>query len=227
MDEQRDLEFAKYKWPLLALWVSIGLHGALLALVKIAPPRAALTPYTIDARLAPARPTHEAPLYLPDLKSPAIEEVLAYAPPPPAPLLESSALPAETSPAPLFESSPLPPAETPPVPQIEIPLAVDLHYYPARELDITPVGNLPEPVLPETLSGKVRYRLKIEADGRVSEVEPISVELPAGDETAAVMASIADMIRATHFSPGIKHGRPVRSVVLYELLINPVVVSRP
>ena len=212
MDEQRDLEFAKYKWPLLALWVSIGLHGALLALVKIAPPRAALTPYTIDARLVPARPTHEAPLYLPDLKSPAIEEVLAYAPPPPSPLLESSALP---------------PVETPAVPQIEIPLAVDSHYYPARELDITPVGNLPEPVLPETLSGKVRYRLKIEADGRVSDVEPISVELPAGNETAAVVASIADMIRATHFSPGIKQGRPVRSVVLYELLISPVLVSRP
>ena len=201
------------KWPIAALWISIGLHGALIALVKIVPPRETLATHTIEARLMPTPQTRELPLYLPDLTSPAIDEVLAYAPPPASPVV----------------NQPLPPPVTQatPLPQIEIPLAVDLQYYSARELDITPMGNLPDPVLPETLSGKVRYQLKIEADGRVSDVEVISAELPPGDETTTALANTEALLRATRFRPGMKQGRAVRAVVVYELVINPAVVSRP
>lgn len=213
MMKQRDNNFvAKYKWPLLALWISMGLHGALIALVKIVPPRETLATHTIEARLMPASQTREVPLYLPDLKFPAIDEVLAYVPP---------TSPAESQPL------PLPASQETPIPQIEIPLAVDLHYYGARELDITPIGNLPNPVLPDTLSGKVKYQLKIEADGRVSEVEVISVDLPNDSDTAAVLDNTEALIRNTRFRPGMKQGRAVRAVVVYELVINPAVVSRP
>lgn len=212
MNERRDFVFDNYKWPLLALWISIGLHGALIALVKIAPPRETRATPTIEARLMPASQTREVPLYLPDLKSPMIDEVLAYAPPPASPVLSPP-------------SSPPPPQEMP-IPQIEIPLAVDLHYYSARELDITPIGNLPDPVLPDTVSGKVKYQLKIEADGRVSDVEVISVELPNGSDTATALANTEALIRKTRFHPGMKQGRAVRAVVVYELVINPAESQR-
>lgn len=213
MKKPRIDDVEKYKWPLLALWISVGLHGALIALVKIVPPRETLATHTIEARLMPIPQTREVPLYLPDLPSPAIEEILAYAPPPASPVVN--------------ELLPPPVTQETPIPQIEIPLAVDLNYYSARELDITPVGNLPDPVLPEALSGKVKYQLKIEADGRVSDVVVLSADLPNGDETAAALANTEASIRATRFRPGMKQGRAVRAVVVYELVINPAVASPP
>lgn len=213
MNKRRDFVFDKYKWPLLALWISMGLHGALIALVKMVPPQASPAAHTIEARLMPASQTREVPLYLPELHSPAIDEVLAYAPPPASPVVN--------------QPSPPPPTWETPIPQIEIPLAVDLHYYSARELDITPIGNLPDPVLPETLSGKVKYQLKIEEDGRVSDVEVISADLPNGGDAATALANTEALIRKTRFRPGMKQGRAVRAVVVYELVINPAVSSRP
>lgn len=208
MNERRDSDFDKYKWPLLALWISLGLHGALIALVRIVPPNEIMAAHTIEARLMPIPPAREVPLYLPELRSPALDDVLAYAPPPSTPTL--------------VQQPPTPPTPASPIPQIEIPLAVDLHYYSARELDITPSGSLPDPVLPETLSGKVKYQVKIEEDGRVSDVEVISVELANGDDAAA-LANTEALLRATRFQPGMKNGRPVRAIVVYELTINPVV----
>lgn len=207
MNERRDFDFGKYKWPLLALWISLGLHGALIALVRIVPPKEIMAAHTIDARLMPAPPAREVPLYLPEPGSPALDDVLAYAPPPATPTL--------------IQQSPAPPTPASPIPQIDIPLAVDLHYYSARELDVTPSGNLPDPVLPEMLSGKVKYQVKIEEDGRVSDVEVISVELANGGDAAA-LANTEALLRATRFRPGMKNGRPVRAVVVYELVINPV-----
>lgn len=208
MNERRDSDFDKYKWPLLALWISLGLHGALIALVRIVPPRETLAAHTIEARLMPTPPASDVPLYLPELRSPALDGVLAYAPPPATPDLT--------------QQPPTPPPPASPIPQIEIPLAVDLHYYSARELDITPSGNLPDPVLPETLSGRVKYQVKIEEDGRVSDVAVISVELANGGDAAA-LANTEALLRATRFRPGMKNGRPVRAIVIYELTINPVV----
>lgn len=212
MSGQRATDFDKYKWPLLALWISLGLHGALIALVKIVPPREHSASYTIEARLMPAKPTHEVPLYLPDLKAPVLDEMLAYAPPP---------MPATEPPAP--DVTPPPKAST--MPQIEVPLAVDLHYYRARELDIVPSGDIPDPVVPETHSGKIRYEIKIEEDGRVSDVNVISAELVPDSDSAVLDASEA-ALRATRFKPGLKQGRPVRALVIYELVINPAEPDR-
>lgn len=212
MNRQCGADFHKHKWPLLALWISIGLHGALIALVKIVPHHARLSVNTIEARLMPRTAAHPVPLYLPELKSFAVDDALAYAPALPAPEVEQQ------------PSSPTQQASL--LPQIEMPLAVDLHYYSARELDVTPRGLIPDPVLPNTLSGKIKYQVKIEEDGRVSAVDVMSVELTAGAD-AAVVASTEALLRATRFKPGMKHGRPVRALVVYELVINAAEPQRP
>lgn len=207
MNGQRGLDFSKLAWPLLALWISIGLHGALIALVKIVPPPAAIG-NTIEARLMPKTMPRDVPLYLTELAAPAPDEMLSYAPPPPS---------ATETPAQDLSATP----QASPLPQIEVPLAVDLHYYSARELDTVPNGELPDPVLPETLTGKIRYELKIEPNGRVSDVNVISVDL-APDSDSTVLAATEAALRATHFTPGMRNGRPVRAVVVYELIINSV-----
>lgn len=203
----------RYKWPLVALWISIGLHVALIALVKIVPPPAVQIGHTLEARLMPAAQPSDVPLYLPELAASTLDEVLAYAPPP---------VPASETPAQDTGT----PEQASPIPQIEIPLAVDLHYYRARELDVVPNGELPDPVVPETLTGKIRYELKIEPDGRVSDVEVVSVDLVPGSDSA-VLAATEATLRATRFKPGMKNGRPVRAIVVYELVINPVPQPQP
>lgn len=207
MIRQRGSDLRKLTGPLLALWISIGLHAVLIALVQIVPPPAVSIGTTIEARLMPKTVPRDVPLYLPELAAPELGEILAYAPPP-----------MQAAEAPANELTPSPqPSSTP---QIEIPLAVDLHYYSARELDIMPSGDLPEPVLPEKLSGKIKYEVKIEEDGRVSDVDVMSVEL-VPDTDSAVLATTEAALRATRFKPGVKQGRPVRALVIYELVINP------
>lgn len=205
MNKQRGADFDKHKWPLLAFWISLGLHGALIALIKIVPPQEGRAVNTIEARLMPIGQMRDVPLYLPDLKSPALDDALAYAPPP----------------APAQQSPPTPPTQAASIPQIEMPLSVDLHYYSARELDVMPSGNIGEPALPETLSGKIKYQIKIEEDGRVSDVDVMSVELSDNTDTDA-LASTEALLRATRFKPAMKNGRPVRALVVYVLTINPV-----
>lgn len=207
MIRQRGSDSGRLAGPLLALWISIGLHAALIALVQIVPPPDVSIGTTIEARLMPKTAPRDVPLYLPDLAAPELDEILAYAPPPTPP--------AET---PAHDLTP--PPQPMPIPLIEVPLAVDLNYYSARELDIIPSGDIPDPVLPEKVSGKIKYEVKIEEDGRVSDVDVMSVEL-VPDTDSAVLATTEAALRATRFKPGIKQGRPVRSLVIYELIINP------
>lgn len=213
VNARRDSDFDKYKWPVLALWISLGLHGALIALVKIVPPREGNAIHTIEARLMPVSHMRDVPLYLPDLKSPALGDVLAYALQP-APL------------DPVQQPLSTQPTQTSPIPQIEMPLAVDLHYYNARELDVMPNGSIPEPGLPARLSGRIKYQIKIEEDGRVSDVDVLSVEL-MGDADSVALTNTKALLRATRFTPAMKNGRPVRAMVVYELVIEPVIPTRP
>lgn len=201
---------AHFKWPIAALWISLGLHGALIAWVRIAPPPTVASRGSIQARLvslpaAPARLT-------PGIESPETLPVTVPDTPPVA---------VETFPAePVTEGPPLPSPPEPVIPRLEIPLAVDLHYYTARELDQTPQGNIPEPVFPDALSGRIRFEVKIEEDGRVSEVTVMQTEPPDIFDGEALKNAI-EALRMTQFTPAIKNARPVRAVVIYELTINP------
>lgn len=196
----------KMQWPLAALWISLGLHGALLALVQIAPPPAGGAGI-IEARLILDQPRQQPHLLTPSLKT---DETLAVEPEPVMP---------DTRVEPTFEPEPNATSALPDTPAprggLEIPLSVDLTYYSARELDETPRGNIPDPVLSSALPGRVKLRAKVEENGQVSAVEVVASEPPGVFDNAAL-----DAFKRTHFKPGIRNGRPVRSLIDYELTIN-------
>lgn len=203
----------KLKWPLAALWISLGLHGALIALVHIAPPPAGVEGGVIEARLVAVPPPLAAAQLTPSIET---DETIALD------------VPDEDKPVDPVEapSTPPPAAQTPPasppseIPRLEIPIAVDLNYYEARELDRTPRGQIPDPVLPESVSGRIRFQVKIEESGQVSEVEVLESDPPDRFDRSALEIA-REALRATRFTPGIKNGRPVRAQVIYELTINP------
>jgi len=205
----------KIKWPLVALWISLGLHGVLLALVHVAPRPTGTGKGTIEARLVFSQASG-VPADTPEIQ-PA--ETLDVAPAEPVPRDK------ETPPVALStELPPSPPSfapHEPAIPRLEIPLSVDLNYYPARELDQTPQGEIPDPEFPDTVAGKIKFQLKIEESGRVSEVNVISAE-PSDIFVTAVLDRATEALLATQFQPGIKNGRPVRALVIYELTIAPV-----
>lgn len=203
-----------FKWPMAALWISLGLHGALIAWVHIAPPPSAASRGSIQARLV-SLPAAPAPARLtPSIDSP---ETL------PVTIADTPPVVVEVPPVePVIESPPPPPSPPEPlIPRLEIPLAIDLRYYTARELDQTPNGNIPEPVFPDALSGRIRFEVKIEEDGRVSAVTVMQSE-PADIFDGETLDNAIDALRMTRFTPAIKNARPVRAVLIYELTINPV-----
>lgn len=219
--------------PLAAAWISLGLHAALIALVQVAPPASTFTAESvIEARLlaspvalpetaplsaeaeAPDEAPEETPLLAPSEQADPLPVVPPPAEPPPVAAPPPAAPPAEPGPA------AEPPAEAPPAPAA-ITSSVDLTYYSARDLDLQPralreiVPDYPPDADRRRLSGKVRLQLKLEADGRVSEIAVVSAE-PAEvfDESAL------EAFRDARFAPAQKRGRPVRAVVLIEVLYD-------
>jgi len=223
----------KLQRPLAAVWISLGLHAAVIALVQVVPPTAmGVGEPVIEARLVP---THVAAPSVPDPlpATPAVDT----AEPEPVPMLapsemdealpvtESEAPPASPSepPAVVAPAAPPAPAAAPPsvpepVPAATMTSAVDLTYYSARDLDVHPralreiVPEYPAEADRQRLSGTVRLQLKLEADGRVSDVEVVSASPPGRFEDSAVRA-----FRDARFAPAQKNGRPVRARVLIEV----------
>jgi protein TonB len=221
--------------PLVAVWISLGVHAALIALVQVAPPASlSLGEPVIEARLVSppaAPPAAETPLPAPEVKTP--DE-----PPETVPLLAPSetakALPVATPPVELTEPAPPAAAALPaesfavaqpdsapaaaPVPVATITSAVDLTYYSARDLDVHPralreiVPDYPRDADRRRLSGKVRLQLKLEADGRISDIEVVSAKPPGVFDESAIRA-----FRDARFAPAQKGGRPVRALVLIEV----------
>lgn len=200
--------------PLAAVWISLALHGALVALIQVAPPVSPGAGYTIEARLADAQPA-------PAALQPA--EPMAEAEPvmpvqggeqaaPPAP---AAPLPMPTPPA---EPRPAEPAAAEPAPAGALHSAVDLTYYPARELDTQPRAlqaispEYPAEAARQRQSGTVRLQLKLEADGRVVDASVVDATPPGVFEDSALRA-----FRAARFAPARKDGRPVRALILIEV----------
>ena len=204
----------KLKWPLAALWISLGLHGALIAWVQIAPPPSVRRGGTLEARLVSAPQTVTPPHLESSVKS---AETLPIE-------IRKSEPKAEPQAAAVAEPSTAAPVSPSPseaeIPRLEIPVAVDLNYYTSLELDQRPDGEIPEPALPAALSGRIKFQVKIEESGRVSDVEVLASE-PVGAFDAAALEAASEALRAAHFKPGVKKGQPVRAMVIYELTINP------
>ena len=225
--------------PLAAAWISLALHAAVIALVQVAPPATTRPAESvIEARLVsthavppaettpPRAPEAEAPAArpkaVPRLAPSEMAEALPVAEPvapPPAQPAPPVAMPPPAVPAPAV---PQPAAAPPPVaPVATITSSVDLTFYSARDLDVQPrtlreiVPEYPPGADRQRLSGKVRLQLKLEADGRVSDVEIVHAVPPDVFNESAIRA-----IRDARFSPAQRNGRPVRAQVLIEVVYD-------
>lgn len=225
---------ARLRRPLAAVWISLGLHAALIALVQVAPPPALrVGEPAIEVWLLPA-PAAE----VPPVPVAATPPVPADAPPPPrlephpateavpvAPSEPAAVPPAAEAPAePQADASAVGPTVLPaaaPAPALAITSAVDLTYYSARELDVQPralreiVPDYPADADRQRLSGKVRLQLRLEVDGRISGIEVVSAS-PAG----VFDASALEAFRDARFAPAQKNGRPVRARVVIEVVYD-------
>lgn len=224
--------------PLAAAWISLGLHVAVIALVQVGPPSATNPAESvIEARLVsthaapsavdvpplaseevdePDETPKEVPLLAPSEAAEAlpVAEPVTPRPPEKAPAPQPAASPAAATPSPVAP----PAAAATAAPAAAISSAVDLTYYSAREVDVQakPMRDFdlkyPEVADRKRLSGKVRLRLKIEADGRVSNIEFISATHPDLYDESKLKA-ILDM----PFDPAQKNGRPVRELYVIEV----------
>jgi len=246
---------------LTAVWLSLGLHGALIGLIQLAPPAPSPSSVVIEARLetrepravlvSEAQPAVEAakpepepvpvpepapalvpepkpepepkPKVLPEPKTITTQADLAD--PEPAKVKVASAPPeADPLPSPPAASVPLvvsplaPTAKDSPRSLVQIPTAVDLAYYSAREVDVLPRAlreirpDYPPEADRRRLSGSVKLQIKLEADGRVSDIEVVESTPPGMFDESALAA-----FRQARFSPAQRNGRPVRARILIEV----------
>jgi len=223
--------------PLAAAWISLGLHAAVIALVQVAPPGTANPAESvIEARLVSthdAPPAAETPLRVPEAETP---EDASKAVPLLAPSETAAALPvaepvaaqpappvAKPQPADAAPAVPQPAAAPPAAaaPTMAITSSVDLTFYSARDLDVQPralreiVPDYPPGADRQRLSGKVRLQLKLEADGRVSDLEIVHADPPDVFNESTIRA-----FRDARFAPAQKNGRPVRAQVLIEVVYD-------
>jgi len=230
--------------PLAALWISVGVHAAVIALVQVAPPaampgdepviearlvsRQSKPPAVAVPPLAPevdilVEPPKEVPVLAPSVSAEAIPVAKPVTPPPAQP--EPPASPSRPA-EPTTATAPPEPAEAPPAVRTPAPLAtmtssVDLTYYSARDVDVHPralreiVPEYPYAADRQRQSGKVRLQLKLEADGRVSDIDIVSATPPGQFEESALKA-----FRDVRFVPAQKNGRPVRAMVLIEVVYD-------
>lgn len=107
------------------------------------------------------------------------------------------------------------PAKSQPGPAIDIPLAVDTHYYAANELDVQPrpVRKI-EPVYPaeyesQGAAGYAILEMRVENDGEVSDLKLIEVS-PAGHDAFGreALKAFSDV----RFVPAKRKGQQVRAL---------------
>lgn len=199
--------------PLAAIWISFGLHAALIALVQVASPGTqGGGGAVIEARLEQvvAAPPEQAVAVAPTLAPTDAETAL-----PATELVPPAAPPAVT------EAEAPAPAGTPPASPVAISSPVDLTYYSTREVDVPPralhdiVPGYPEAAEREAQSGKVRLSLKLDVNGRVSDVEVVDADPPGLFEESARAA-----FAAARFSPAYRGGKPVRVQMMIEVVYD-------
>lgn len=223
--------------PLAAMWISLGLHVAVIALVQVSPPAGvnAEEP-VIEVRLVSphAAPSAvETPPSPPVPTKPDVAPVARLAPSPrpeALPVAKPVAQPPEPAaiekphdaPQPAAPAAVAAPSDIPvPTPSETLTSSVDLTYYSARDLDVQPHAlQVIRPEYPsvadrQRVSGRVRLQLKLEADGRVSDVDVVSATPPGMFDDSAIKA-----FRDARFAPAQKNGHPVRALVVIEVVYD-------
>jgi protein TonB len=203
-----------------ALLLSLGLHAAIIGLVRIAPATVSVG--------APAVMQVQFSKIVPVGKSHAVALTNALS----QPVMQATA-PSLTSvpialPSPQMTATPVvatdkqavtPAAEIAPpnlekLPQIDLPVNVDMTYYTAKEVDVHPRALATiQPVYPMAAAannqqGWVVLHIKLDETGKVEEVK-VADATPAGvfDEAAL------EAFRQGKFSPAQKSGRTVKSLM--------------
>jgi protein TonB len=98
----------------------------------------------------------------------------------------------------------------------------DTTYYDALALDVQPraVSTVdlvdPEAGSPNPHVGHVKLQLKLEADGRVTDIKVLESSLPSVYEALAL-----DAFGKAKFAPGRRNGRAVRARVVIEVKFKP------
>lgn len=231
---------ARMRRPLAAVWISLGLHAAVIALVQVVPPtEVGVGEPVIEARLVPTHaaagpsaaealpppPAVEKPVDAPEDVPTLAPSEAAEALPVAEPVVPPSAQPGPPAAAVTAAAQPSPASAPPvapaPVPAATIASSVDLTYYSARDLDVQPralreiVPEYPVDADRQRLSGTVRLQLKLEADGRVGDIEIVDAAPPGVFAESAIKA-----FRDARFAPAQKNGRPVRARVLIEVVYD-------
>lgn len=234
---------------LIMLWLSLALHALVIGLTGLPPPVVVSVPQELEVRMAQAaadvKPAEPAPVTEPEPK-PAPRPLTSSRPAPPQmqpqvapqaatvseaePVAPPVAVVPSAPPSPA-RAQPQPgpavaPARKAPGPALDIPLLADTRYYTAKELDVQPsVLRRPEPVYPfqaeaRGVPGRVVIRLHVEADGRVSRTEVVSVT-PGGAFGELFRKSTLDAFGAIRFRPAERNGQPVRALVEIPVLFEP------
>jgi protein TonB len=219
---------------LIALWLSLALHAALIGMVRIEPRTVVAIDQVLEARLenpSPAQPDQEAaemPLLdastdLQTLITVHDEQPIVFQPFPenkaearPEPQPEPSPQPLAARPVsePARPNNPEP-AKIQPGPSIDIPLAVDTQYYTAKELDVQPrpVRKI-EPAYPpeyesQGASGYAILEMRVENDGEISDLKVVEIS-PSGHD--AFGREALEAFRQVRFIPAKRKGRQVRAL---------------
>lgn len=215
---------------MLALWLSLAVHAAVIGMVRVKPRAVVAMDQVLEARLESPLPLQaepemaEVPLLdsnpdsqmlisvsdeLPLVLQP-LPEIKAEAKPQAAPQ------PVAVNPVtePVRPNNPEP-AKSQPGPAIDIPLAVDTHYYAAKELDVQPrpVRKI-EPAYPaeyesQGASGYVILEMRVESDGQVSDLKVAEI-FPSGYDAFGREALAA--FQGVRFNPARRKGQQVRAL---------------
>lgn len=214
---------------MLAIWLSLAVHAAVIGLIRVTPRTVVAMDQVLEARLesqAPVPPrVVEEPLLLSSTDNPEtlitvpdLQPVVLQAQPQSKPDATPEPVSKPVAIDPVAEqvrpNNPEP-AKSQPGPAIDIPLAVDTHYYAARELDVQPrpVRKV-EPSYPaeyesEGASGHVILEIRIESNGEIGDLRIIEVS-PAGFEAFGREALAA--FKDVRFIPARRKGQQVRAL---------------
>ena len=223
---------------LLALVISIALHLVVIATVKIRPAKQVPAGQNmIEAHLEKATPPRQKIAPPQPIKSDndlAPVEVKK-------PAIEASPKPQQTSHAPTeapaeVESQPSAAViedEHSPLPSLDIPLAEDPTYYPAKQVDRHPAPLEPiHPKYPEeaeamNIQGEVTLLLLIDEFGKVQDISVVEVK----PEGYSFEGSAVSAFGNARFSPAQRNGRNVKSRGLYRIRfgdeIKPLPLAKP
>ncbi|MDR3393214.1 MAG: TonB family protein [Sulfuriferula sp.] len=219
---------------LAALLFSIGLHAAIIGLVRLTPVRPSV-PSVLQVQLPLPQAAKPAPVQ-PVATGVAVKAVSTISPQP----IQSRPLPA-VAPAPVpplpavhpvtAVPEPRPVAQTHPgalttptkadLPTVNVPLLVDNTYYTAKEVDVHPralraiVPVYPQAAADKNIEGWVLLEIRLDDTGKVEDVKVGDASPPGVFDQAAV-----DAFLKAGFIPAQKAGRPVKSLVEIKVWFN-------